>query len=59
MELTGYSRGYIYNLVLEKKLPHRKPGGEKGRLFFFESEVLEFLASKPRGLRMLQTQRRP
>jgi predicted DNA-binding transcriptional regulator AlpA len=42
IELTGYSRSYIYKLVLWKKIPCRKP--TNGRLFFYESEVLDFLA---------------
>jgi predicted DNA-binding transcriptional regulator AlpA len=42
MELTGYSQSYIYKLVLWKKIPCRKP--THGRLFFYESEVLDFLS---------------
>jgi predicted DNA-binding transcriptional regulator AlpA len=41
MELSGYSRSYIYKLVHWKKIPFRKP--TNGRLFFYESEVLDFL----------------
>ena len=43
MELTGYSRGYIYKLVHLKKIPCYKPGGKGGKVFFFESEVIDFL----------------
>ena len=42
MEITGYSRSYIYKLVHWKKIPCRKP--TNGRLFFYESEVLDFLS---------------
>ena len=41
MELSGYSRSYIYKLVHWKKIPYHKP--TNGRLFFLESEVIEFL----------------
>jgi excisionase family DNA binding protein len=40
MELTGYSRSYIYKLVHWKKIPFQKPNG---RLYFYESKILEFL----------------
>jgi predicted DNA-binding transcriptional regulator AlpA len=42
MELSGYSRSYIYKLVHWKKIPCHKP--TNGRLFFYESEILTFLA---------------
>jgi excisionase family DNA binding protein len=42
MELTGYSRSYIYKLVHFKQIPYYKPTG--GRLFFHESEILDFLS---------------
>ena len=42
IELSGYYRSYIYKLVHWKKLPYHKPNN--GRLYFYESEVLEFLA---------------
>jgi predicted DNA-binding transcriptional regulator AlpA len=42
MELSGYSRSYIYKLVHWKKIPFCKP--TNGRLFFYESEILDFLA---------------
>jgi excisionase family DNA binding protein len=41
MEMTGYSRSYIYKLVHFKQIPCYKP---QGRLFFYESEVLDFLS---------------
>jgi predicted DNA-binding transcriptional regulator AlpA len=41
MELSGYSRSYIYKLVHWKKIPCHKP---HGRLFFYESEILDFLS---------------
>jgi predicted DNA-binding transcriptional regulator AlpA len=42
MEITGYSRSYIYKLVHWKKTPYRKP--TNGRLFFYESEILDFIS---------------
>jgi predicted DNA-binding transcriptional regulator AlpA len=42
MELSGYSRSYIYKLVRWKKIPAYRP--TNGRLFFCESEILEFLS---------------
>jgi excisionase family DNA binding protein len=42
MELTGYSRSYIYKLTHMKKIPCYKPTG--GRLFFCESEIMDFLS---------------
>jgi predicted DNA-binding transcriptional regulator AlpA len=41
MELSGYSRSYIYKLVHWKKLPCHRP--TNGRLFFLKSEILDFL----------------
>jgi len=41
MELTGFTHSYIYKLVHWRKLPCHKP--TNGRLFFFESEIIEFL----------------
>jgi predicted DNA-binding transcriptional regulator AlpA len=41
MELSGYSRWYIYKLVRCKRIPCHRP--TNGRLFFYESEVLNFL----------------
>ncbi|MBQ3799621.1 MAG: helix-turn-helix domain-containing protein [Treponema sp.] len=40
-EITGYSRGYLYVLVHEKKIPFHKRGaaGGKSRLRFYESEI--------------------
>jgi excisionase family DNA binding protein len=42
MELTGFSRSYLYKLVHWGRLPCHKP--TNGRLFFYESEVFNFLA---------------
>jgi excisionase family DNA binding protein len=47
VELTGFSRSYIYKLVHWKKLPYHKP--THGRLFFYESEVLDFLSRGKRA----------
>jgi excisionase family DNA binding protein len=41
IEITGYSRSYIYKLIHGKRIPCRKPTG--GKLFFYESEILDFL----------------
>ena len=37
MELTGYSREYIYKLVNLKKIPHYKPN--RKRLYFERGEI--------------------
>jgi predicted DNA-binding transcriptional regulator AlpA len=42
LELSGYSRSYIYKLVYWKKIPCHNP--THGRLFFYESEILDFLS---------------
>jgi predicted DNA-binding transcriptional regulator AlpA len=42
MELSGFSRSYIYKLVHWKKIPCHRP--THGRLFFYENEILDFLA---------------
>ncbi|MDR2150099.1 MAG: helix-turn-helix domain-containing protein [Spirochaetaceae bacterium] len=42
MELSGYSRSYIYKLVYLKKIPCHRP--TSGTLFFYESEIFDFLA---------------
>ena len=42
MELTGFSRSYIYKLVHWGKMPFSKP--TNGSLFFKESEIIDFLA---------------
>ncbi|UTC77587.1 helix-turn-helix domain-containing protein [Treponema sp. OMZ 799] len=41
MELTGYTRSYIYNLVYKKMIPVHKPTG--GRLFFVKEEIEQWL----------------
>jgi predicted DNA-binding transcriptional regulator AlpA len=41
MELTGYSHSYIYKLVHWGKIPCYHP--TQGCLFFYESEILDFL----------------
>jgi len=43
-ELTGFTRGYIYQLVHSEKIPCHKPTGKRGRLFFLRKEVLDFAA---------------
>lgn len=40
-EITKYSRGYIYQLAKRGLIPYHKPNG--GKLFFLESEILEFI----------------
>jgi len=39
----GYKRSYIYKLLRQGLLPHYKPTGEKGRIFFKESEIEAFI----------------
>jgi predicted DNA-binding transcriptional regulator AlpA len=41
VELTGFSQSNIYKLVYLKKIPCYKP--TRGRLFFKESEILDFI----------------
>jgi excisionase family DNA binding protein len=41
MELTGYTRSYIYKLIHFGKIPCHKPTG--GRIFFKKSELLNFV----------------
>jgi excisionase family DNA binding protein len=41
MELTGYSRAYLYKLIYLEKIPCHKPTG--GRVFFKKSELLDFI----------------
>jgi len=44
VELTGYSPSYIYKLVHWKKIPcHRSGSGKKSKLYFLESEIIDFL----------------
>ena len=42
-ELTGYKKNYLYKMVHEKRIPHFKPGGLKGRLFFKREDLEAFL----------------
>ena len=42
-EFTGYRKNYLYKLVHEKRIPHFKPGGLKGRLFFKREDLEAFL----------------
>lgn len=37
----GYSKGYLYKLVHERRIPHYKPNG--GRLFFDVDELATWL----------------
>jgi predicted DNA-binding transcriptional regulator AlpA len=41
MELTGYSRSYLYKLIHFEKIPCHKPNN--GRVFFKKSELLNFI----------------
>ena len=41
VELTGYSRSYIYKLMHWKKIPYYRPNN--GRAFFYENEIINFL----------------
>lgn len=42
VELTGYTRSYIYNMVHKKMIPVHKPTG--GRLFFVKEEIENWLS---------------
>ena len=42
IEITGFSRSYIYKMTHLKQMPHYKP--TNGRLYFYESEILDFLS---------------
>jgi predicted DNA-binding transcriptional regulator AlpA len=42
VELTRFSRSYIYKLTHWKKIPCHKP--TNGRLFFYERGIMDFLA---------------
>jgi excisionase family DNA binding protein len=41
MDLTGYSRSYLYKLIHFGKMPCHKP--TNGRVFFKKSELLDFV----------------
>lgn len=45
MEMTGYSKSYLYKLVAQHKIPYGKPSGRK--LFFDREKVEEWLLSTP------------
>ena len=42
IEITGFSRSYIYKMTHLKQMPHYKQ--TNGRLYFYESEILDFLS---------------
>lgn len=44
-EITGYSKGYVYQLVSWGKIPFHKRGeaGGKGAVRFFESEITDWM----------------
>lgn len=44
-EITGYSAGYIYQLVSAGKIPFHKHGGAgtKGAVRFYESEITDWI----------------
>ncbi len=41
LELTGYSRGYLYRLISRRSIPHYKPNG--GRVYFDRDELVAWL----------------
>ena len=49
MELSGYSRSYLYKLIARGQIPCSQPGGKGGKHQFFESEIIDFLTSKKRA----------
>lgn len=46
-EITGYSKGYVYQLVSQQKIPFHKRGGTgtKAAVRFFESEITDWMKS--------------
>jgi excisionase family DNA binding protein len=40
---TGLSPNYIYKLVHLKKIPHYKPAGRTGRVYFKQEEIEGFI----------------
>lgn len=44
-EITGYSKGYIYQLVSSGKIPFHKRGeaGTKAAVRFYESEITDWM----------------
>lgn len=46
-EITGYSKGYVYQLVSLGKIPFHKRGGTgtKAAVRFFESEITDWMKS--------------
>lgn len=42
-ELLGIELSYLYKLVHERKIPYYKPFGLRGRTYFMEQELLDYL----------------
>jgi excisionase family DNA binding protein len=42
-EFTGLKKNYLYKLIYLKKIPHYKPAGRKGRVFFKQDELEGFI----------------
>jgi excisionase family DNA binding protein len=42
-ELLGVAPSTVYDLVRERKIPHRRIGTRRGRIVFTEQDVEEFL----------------
>ena len=42
-DMLGYSKGYVYQLVMNKEIPFHKRCGGKGSVLFFESELLDWI----------------
>ena len=44
-EITGYAKGYVYQLVASGKIPFHKRGGPgtKGAVRFYESEITDWI----------------
>ncbi|MBO4507290.1 MAG: helix-turn-helix domain-containing protein [Spirochaetaceae bacterium] len=47
-EMTGYSKGYVYQLVASGQIPYHKRGGvgSKSSVLFFESEIIDWIRNK-------------
>jgi len=37
----------VYNMVLRRQIPFRKPTGKNGRLLFLRTEIMDFIDSAP------------
>jgi len=45
----GYTQNYLYKLIHEKKIPHFKPAGLRGRVFFKQTDLENFIFRNRQG----------